>query len=207
MAAATSTENASAIPEITLTMLEDPTAFLFVLNNTLQFLASLSAYLQGGTGPVTIKNSMTAPGFFAESDAVPNDPNELLTLGAAVTLFGSSKQIANSSLSTNPVPPLQPTPGTAAIVKTQEITAVHGTTTPIPATFAPAVDSLLSVVVAQDATGGGQITWDPLFVNAPVNIGRLPNKINLFLFLGRLDPVDSIVKWFMVALPLVGQSQ
>jgi hypothetical protein len=102
---AAATETSSAIQGLTPAMLANPATFISVLNNILQFLASQIASAQGGTGPVTIGNTVTAPNFFAESDAIPTDNDQLLTYGAAVKLFGSSNQLVNTALSSNPVPP------------------------------------------------------------------------------------------------------
>jgi hypothetical protein len=103
--AAASTDTSSAIAEFSVSLLQNPDAFIFQLNNVLQFLASEIAYLEGASGPITIKATVTGPGFFDQDDSVPTDPDELLTLGAAETLFGSSKQLSFTSLSQNPVPP------------------------------------------------------------------------------------------------------
>lgn len=96
-------ESQASFPTFTQADLQDPS--LSRLNTGLQFLASQIAYLQGGTGPITLKNVITAPGYLAEDDGVPTNPDSLLTLGAAQTLFGSSKQLSSGALTSNPIPP------------------------------------------------------------------------------------------------------
>lgn len=93
--------------------------------------------------------------------------------------------------------------GGVAVV--QEVTAVTATTTNITTTFVPTVGALLFVIVTEDGTGGGQITWDSIFRYAPVNIGVSANDVNIFLFFGRTDPADFTVKWFLATAPIVGQ--
>ncbi len=87
----------------------------------------------------------------------------------------------------------------------QEVTAVHGTTTAIPATITPLIGNALVVFVSQDSMGGGLIFWNNLFRFAVTNIDTTASTVSVFQFVGRVDPADSIVRWFMIGLPLTGQ--
>lgn len=91
-----------------------------------------------------------------------------------------------------------------SLVSIQEVTAVHATTTAIPASVTPAVDDILYVFVTQDSTGNGLISWNSLFRFAITDIDTSPNTESVFSFVGRTDS-DSTVRWFMTSLPLTGQ--
>jgi len=94
---------------------------------------------------------------------------------------------------------------TGGTVSSIEIAAPNGTTTTIPASVTPAVDSLLVVFVTQDSTGGGLIAWNALYRWAVTNIDTTASTVSLFSFVGRTDPADGVVRWFMTGLPLTGQ--
>jgi hypothetical protein len=171
--------------------LQDPE--LFQLNYVLNFLAQQIASVQGGTGPITLGNTVTAPDFFSEDDSVPTNPLALLTLIAAQKLFGSSNQLVNTALSQNPVP--FPSGGSgggggggSGSLTLQEIALSHSSTTNIVASISPTVAALLLIVLTCDGTDGDQITWDSHLKNTSVNdIGNAANQKNFYLFVGRSD--------------------
>ena len=84
--AATTTADAQAsLPTVTFEQLQDPKET--ALNNVLQFLGSQIASLQGATGPIQLKADVKGKRFFSSTSDIPTDPTELLTLGAANSLF------------------------------------------------------------------------------------------------------------------------
>lgn len=86
----------------------------------------------------------------------------------------------------------------------EEFTLSAATTAILP-TISPSSGVLLFIFLIQDATGGRQITWDSLVKWATVEIVTAANTVSLFQFLGRLDPVDSVIRWFCTGLPMTGQ--
>jgi len=68
-------------------------------------------------------------------------------------------------------------------------------TTAIPAT----AGKLMTKVIIQDGTGGWAITWNAVFVGAPVALDTNPNAINIFHFVGRSNGT-----WILCAPPLLG---
>ncbi len=50
--------------------------------------------------------------------------------------------------------------------------------------------------IAQDATGGREITWASCYKNAPVDIDGTPNTLTVVGFVARTDPSDGTYKWY-----------
>lgn len=96
------------------------------------------------------------------------------------------------------------TPGAIPSTPEEEFTLTMATTVITPAT-PPSENVPLVVFITQDATGGRQITWGANVKNAEINIRTTALTYSLFQFIGRVDPSDSVVKWFAEDIPLTGQ--
>ena len=164
--------------------------------------------------PVTVAIPQQAPGAVQNKAAQIAAYSQGLDSGPSLTLTASSlnniqqqiyqlhgyiKQLANALNTNAGITPTIPT--IPAAVTIQEATASGAA---IPATYPPVVNTFLLVVVTQSSGGGSQITWNAVFMNAPVNISPLASTINTFLFVGRADPITSTVKWFLIAATFGG---
>lgn len=80
----------------------------------------------------------------------------------------------------------------------QEVTLSADTIiVPVPL---PIVNTLLTVFITQDGTGGHAVLWDSHFEpNTPVGIDADANSLSKMLFEGRLDPLTSTVLWFFLS--------
>ncbi len=65
--------------------------------------------------------------------------------------------------------------------------------------IAPVANTRLTVVIAQDATGGRAITWSADFRGAAVEIDTAPNTVSIFQFAARSDG-----KWWLASEPVLG---
>jgi hypothetical protein len=79
------------------------------------------------------------------------------------------------------------------------LTATTNITSPI-ATLTPGM--ILAVRLTQDATGGHTITWDTIFRFPPAGLGTLAHTISTMIFVSFTDPVDSVVRWWLMAVPV-----
>jgi len=95
---------------------------------------------------------------------------------------------------------------TSSTLSVQQTTVVGAMTNPITASVAPVLNGLLCVILTQDGTGGGQITWSSDFLDATVNIGTNPGDRNVFLFLGWANPATGATVWLAITLPMLGQN-
>lgn len=85
--------------------------------------------------------------------------------------------------------------GGASGIFEQEV-ALTGDTT-INANPTAGVDEILGVFITQDSSGAHDIAWGTGFESdTPTAIDRNPNALTVIQFMGRLDPADSVVKWF-----------
>lgn len=72
---------------------------------------------------------------------------------------------------------------------------------------APVVNALLIVVIIQDGAGSRQFTWPSTVKWATNNIDVTLLTVSAFLFFGRVDPVDSVKRWFnLTEAPITGQT-
>ena len=162
------------------------------------------------TTPVTVTISDTSPGAIqnrvqqiqAAAKGTDSVPAFTLTGGALQNLQLQIYALQNAIKSISGA--VNTNSGIAGTV-IQEVLAPNGVTTSIAPSSTPKAAWQLFVFVAQDSTGGGLISWSSLFREVVTNIDTTANTFSTFSFIGRIDPLDGIVRWFSVCAPLTGQ--
>ena len=80
-------ESQSGIPTITKQDLADAAGASAKLNNIFQFFASRIAGLEGASGATNLKSAVNAKSFTASDTSVPTTDGQVLTKGAADSLY------------------------------------------------------------------------------------------------------------------------
>lgn len=90
---------------------------------------------------------------------------------------------------------------TGGTTQTEELqvtaeTTLSTSTTQIPCNPTPTPGVRLVWYIAQDATGGREITWASCYKNAPTDIDGTASTLSVVAFVSRVDPADSLYKWY-----------
>jgi len=180
------------------------------LNRMLDFLLERVSALEGAAGTYTFRIPIQAQSMRLRDAGVPATSDGVLTLGAAIDLFGAKNVRQALDDRSDRGEPLKPLPlgggGGAAgapIFSLYPITISAGVTN-IVSPFAPVQDAGLIVVITQDASGGGRITWEStqFVAYTPVDIRRLPNTVSVFVFFGHDN--GGGLKWWFMTLAITG---
>jgi hypothetical protein len=202
------------IPPISATDLADPA--LSKLNRNFQLLGNQLAKLLGSGDPATVfAGTVQAAAFNSPNTAIPNDPTQLLTRGAADALY-APQIIRNAILSgqwegfkIEPFPFPKPSGGGGAGTPTiMDITLVANLTLgPSDVASPAAAGQWLVIFLRQNATGGYVATFSsPPFRGTLTGLSTLPSTWSALLFISQVDPADTLLKWWRLAPPVTGQS-
>lgn len=136
-------------------------------------------------------------GNFISAVKAQGDVNVALALDQlTAALQAYSKAIAVANAASSGATPVV-TVGPAAVL---EVALTVATTTINPAAPPSVFGQILFVVLTQDATGGRQIVWGPLFQGVTVNdINTNANVINRYLFVSRADG-----NYWLASVPMLG---
>lgn len=90
---------------------------------------------------------------------------------------------------------------TGGTIQTEELqvtaeTTLSASSTQIPCNPTPTPGVRLVWYIAQDATGGREITWASCYKNAPIDIDGTASTLSVIAFVARIDPADSLYKWY-----------
>lgn len=129
------------------------------------------------------------------------DPSDLATAKALDALQQALSGLNNAIFSGELTTSALPTTTSSGVLEIALTTA----TTLVTGAYPTSVGDRLVVVLTQDATGGRQITWDAMFMNATVNIDTTLSTVSFFDFVGRITPSDSVLRWYTTAPPMLSQ--
>lgn len=99
------------------------------------------------------------------------------------------------------------TTGGTTQTEEQQVTAditLSAATTQIPCNPSPTPGIRLVWYIAQDATGGREITWASCYKNGPTDIDPAASTLTAVSFVARIDPSDGLYKWYLDSLPATG---
>lgn len=147
-----------------------------------------------GVGDLTvaIRNDKETPSGMKIAEAFGRLYNGLSDLNNAVS------GITASAAAPIPIP-------TVGAVHIEDFLLTAPTTAITPATVA-GVGVLLCTFLTQDITGGRLSTWSPaLFRWPPAGLNTHPLTISMLWFVGRIDPADSIIKWWTLPFIATGK--
>ena len=156
------------------------------------------------SSPFTINaDTISLNGIGALSNAIRNSktPAAIKIAEALETLYQGLGDVSQA-LATATVEGSITIPPAATVVDFTLVAAMTTTITPVPPTSA----GQLLYYFVQSAGSTALLAWGTTVKFGTANFDSTANLWTVFSFVARIDPVDSVLKWFETCLPYTSQS-